>query len=57
MKSTSIISKIKINIKYDILDMYINFGKYEKKKMFATGDLCQNEARGLTNFPSPIHYH
>lgn len=32
MKSTSIISKIKINIKYDILDMYINFDKYEKKK-------------------------
>lgn len=56
MKSTSIISKIKINIKYDILDMYINFGKYEKK-MFATGDLCQHEARGLTNFPSAILYH
>lgn len=32
MKLISIIFKIKINIKYDILDMYINFGKYEKKK-------------------------
>lgn len=39
MKLISIIFKIKINIKYDILDMYINFGKYEKK-MFVIGDLC-----------------
>lgn len=33
MKLISIIFKIKINIKYDILDMYINFGKYEKKNV------------------------